>query len=109
MSVLLPTIVWEGCIAVPLGVCAQNSLLREQQVEDNLRVESPVTGVVEHEYSIESKGLGGVGEIDGTGERSSGLVIVVRKDLVERPDGGVFHEDVAWSYNSFEAVPRRQC
>lgn len=43
--------------------------------------------------------------IDSAGKRSMGFVVVVAKDLVERPDGWVFCDDVSWSYHILEPVP----
>ena len=36
-------------------------------------------------------------------------MVVVGEDLVEGPDGWVSHEDIAWGYNGFEAVPAMAC
>ena len=108
LSILLPAIVRERSVAVLFRICPQYSFLRKEQVEDDLRIECPITWIVEHKYSVESEGLGGVRKLHGTRERSSGLLVIVGENLVEGPNGRVLHEDVARCYDVLKAVPGRE-
>lgn len=76
-------------IVVQLGVSTQNAVVGEEDIQDNLCVESPISRVIIHEDGINFETRGGVFGVDRAGERPRMTSIVVEEVLSERPDSGV--------------------
>lgn len=70
-----------------------------------MAIKRPVAGVIENKYSIDFEGLGGVGRVYWAWDWPSILVIVIREDLVERPDRRECLEDITWRYDVLETIP----
>lgn len=105
LTILLPTVVREGRIAILLRVCTQNSVLGEQEIEDDLRIEGPVSRIVEHKYGVDLERLGGIGVIDIAWQRTVVLDCSEIDGETEWPDARICHEDIGGSYHVGESVP----
>lgn len=86
---------------------AEDALSREQAVEDDGQVETPVSRVVVDEDGVDFQGFVWIRRVDGRREwlglRIFGVIEAER--IRKRPDGGVGVEDVAGSNNSLEPIP----
>ena len=107
LSVLLPSIVGQGRVTILLRIGANNPILGEEKVEDDLRIQGPVPWIIEDEYGINFEGFGRVVVVDWTGEGPMGLIVIGREYLIEGPDGRICHDDVAGSDDVLKAVPFR--
>jgi hypothetical protein len=103
----LPSVVWQGRITILVGIGPDNSILGEEKVEDDLGIQSPVSWIIEDEYSIDFERFGRVVVIDRAGEGSMGLIVISREYLVEWPDGRICHDDIAGSDDVRKPVPFR--
>lgn len=105
LSILLPAIVRKFRIAILLGICPKDSFFRKEQVEDDLRIQGPVSRIIEYKDRVNLERFVEVREIHGARKWPGRLLIVIGEDLIEGPDSGVFHKDITRRNNVFEAVP----
>ena len=105
LTILLPAIVWQGGVAILVGIRSKDAFFGEHQIENDLRIQRPVTRVVENEDRVDLEGVGRIVVVYRARERTGGFVVVVGEDLVEGPDGGIFHENITWCHDIRKAVP----
>lgn len=81
--------------------------MRKEKVEDYLRIKRPISGIVEDKNGVNFEGLGGVGTIYWCRQRTGRGMVVVGEDLIEGPDLGIGHQNIAWCDDVLEAISRR--
>lgn len=70
LAVLLPAVVWKTLVTILGRIRPENALLRDQEIQDELRVQGPVTWIIEDENSIDLERWAGTTRIDGRWERT---------------------------------------
>lgn len=101
---MLVAVVREGLVSVFRGGCAQDPGVGEENVEDQLSVQSPVAGIMEDEYCIDPEAGGRRAGVDWARERAREPAVVGAEDIGEGPDFRVGDEDVARSDDVLEAI-----
>ena len=108
MPILLVSAVQHIPVTVELGPRAEVALVRQEQVEDESRVESPVSGIVEDEDGVDFQAVGqggrAVGVVDGFAEPTGMLGVVGSEIACEGPDGRAGVDDVGGRDDVHEAV-----